>query len=600
MIEQAIAAIQAELPGWVPAEGQLDMILLEQMAAMAAQAANVASTASQAIFEYYGQLVGIIPLDGSPATALTSWTMVDDAGYTVPVGTVVGYQLSGNQISLFSTVETFNTIAASPGRTIPTAQLTNGSPIIFDPGNSFTQNDVGKLVTAVSGIPGSTYIESVQGYNQATLTNNATANRAGESITLGALAGTSVAPNIEIQASQVGSVNNGLATGPLTLITALSFVSNVVSTTVSSGGSNSETVTQYLNRLAQELQLLTPRPIVPTDYAILAASVDGVDRATAYNNTFAGVNNVPANLSSGSNVVTLAPATTVASGSNGANLPQAIIDVASTSDYPSAGTFLIESSIGYTEVTYTNKTSNSFTGCTGGAGQLTTGNVVSGSSFLFSPFDVSLGITGTGIPSSTTIATYVSPVQVQMSANASSDEDNSPISISSNTNIERAVAVSALDENGQPVSNTISNEIVALLSSEREINFMVSYLQPSYVDIYVNYIVIAEPTATASTLNAAIQSAVTDFLNPANWAGGNQTPPVWDTTITDVYYLSVAGIIEAVSGVQSIQVLGGVPSLGLDVVPNPAYGYNDISLVQSIGVALPNLMSVSGTVLLGS
>jgi hypothetical protein len=600
MIQQAIAAIQAQLPGWVPSEGHIEMILLEQFAAMAAQSANVAASASQAIFEYFGQLVGINPNSGAPATALTTWTMVDNAGYTVPVGTVVGYQLLGNQISLFSTTQEFSTGAASPGRTIPNAQVTLNSPLIYDSGNSFTQEDVGKTVDDGSvNIPGGTLIESVQSYDQATMTNDATGS-AFEAVTLGALAGSNVATNVEIQAQSTGTANNNLPTGPLSLITSFGFVSTVVSTTVSSGGADGETSTQYINRLSQELQLLAPRPILPTDYAIIAASVPGVTRATAYNNTFAGVDNLLADVTSGSNIITLYPQSTVDVGSNGVFLPSPTIDIVSTGEFGSSGTIFVQSSTGFQSVTYSGVSGNTLTGCQGGSGQLTTGDVVSGSTLEVFPFYIGLPITGAGIASATTISAWLNPVQLQLSNVATGNEVGTPLTIESETNVERAVAVSALDASGNPVSATIAANVVDTLADQREINFMVSYLQPSYVDIYVNYIAISEPNVSPVALQSGINAAITNFLNPANWAGGAQQPPVWDTTITSVYYLSIAGVIENVPGVQSIQVVTGTPSLGLGTSPNPSYGYNDVSLVQSIGVALPSLQAVSGTVLQGS
>jgi hypothetical protein len=70
---------------------------------------------------------------------------------------------------------------------------------------------------------------------------------------------------------------------------------------------------------------------------------------------------------------TPANVTTVASGSNGAALPQATINVASTSGFASTGTIYVEGS----SVTYTGKTSTSFTGCSGGSGTIVTGDAVS-------------------------------------------------------------------------------------------------------------------------------------------------------------------------------------------------------------------------------
>lgn len=69
-----------------------------------------------------------------------------------------------------------------------------------------------------------------------------------------------------------------------------------------------------------------------------------------------------------------AAATTVASGSNGATLPQGTINVASTAGFLNAGTL----QIGANQVAYTGKTGTTFTGCTGGTGTLSTSQAVYG------------------------------------------------------------------------------------------------------------------------------------------------------------------------------------------------------------------------------
>lgn len=66
------------------------------------------------------------------------------------------------------------------------------------------------------------------------------------------------------------------------------------------------------------------------------------------------------------------PNTTIASASNGQVLPQATINVASTTEFPNSGSVKIQNQI----VTYTGKTSNTFTGCSGGTVTLATGNTV--------------------------------------------------------------------------------------------------------------------------------------------------------------------------------------------------------------------------------
>ena len=70
-------------------------------------------------------------------------------------------------------------------------------------------------------------------------------------------------------------------------------------------------------------------------------------------------------------------ATTIAVGSNGAVLPQATINVVSTTNFPASGTFEVWAGGVRTVVTYTGVTATTFTGCTGGTGTLATGDVVS-------------------------------------------------------------------------------------------------------------------------------------------------------------------------------------------------------------------------------
>jgi len=71
-----------------------------------------------------------------------------------------------------------------------------------------------------------------------------------------------------------------------------------------------------------------------------------------------------------------AGSTTITAPSNGLSLPQATINVASTSAAPTSGTIFVHTSTGSHAVTYTGKTASTFTGCSGGTGTMSTGNVV--------------------------------------------------------------------------------------------------------------------------------------------------------------------------------------------------------------------------------
>lgn len=77
------------------------------------------------------------------------------------------------------------------------------------------------------------------------------------------------------------------------------------------------------------------------------------------------------------NALTLeyAPVTTI---SSGATLPQATVTVSDTSHFPSTGSF----TVGLQTVTYTGKTSTTFTGCTGGTGAIAVGDRVVGGTYV--------------------------------------------------------------------------------------------------------------------------------------------------------------------------------------------------------------------------
>lgn len=91
---------------------------------------------------------------------------------------------------------------------------------------------------------------------------------------------TTAAGSVALQATEPGSDANGL-TGSMQLVDALAYVSSITATTTSSGGVDAETDDEYLARLAAELELLAPRPILPQDFAVLARRVTGVHRAVA-------------------------------------------------------------------------------------------------------------------------------------------------------------------------------------------------------------------------------------------------------------------------------------------------------------------------------
>jgi len=90
-IEQdAFDYIAAQVPGWSPSPGNLEAWLIEALAQTAGELRAIAAIVPDTIFAYYGaSILGFAQYDAVPATAITTWTAKDGAGYTVPAGTVI-------------------------------------------------------------------------------------------------------------------------------------------------------------------------------------------------------------------------------------------------------------------------------------------------------------------------------------------------------------------------------------------------------------------------------------------------------------------------------------------------------------------------------
>jgi hypothetical protein len=86
---------------------------------------------------------------------------------------------------------------------------------------------------------------------------------------------------VTIRAIEAGAEASGI-TGEVEVLDPLDFVETVTLDGPTSGGADAEDPDAYLDRLSDLLTLLSPRPILPQDFAILAQrSIEAVARATA-------------------------------------------------------------------------------------------------------------------------------------------------------------------------------------------------------------------------------------------------------------------------------------------------------------------------------
>lgn len=202
----AYERLQDLVPGWLPSAANFESLLIEANALMAAELRDLAGSIPMAIFKTFGEnLLNLPPQEASSASGTTTWTVIDDAGYTIPAGTLVGLRAAGDELVVFEVL----------------------TDTVIPPGS--------------------------------------TATAAGE---------------VTIVAVDPGLAGSGLS-GAVELVDTLDFVTGITVVGVTSGGEDAESEDQYLNRLREELQLLTPRPILPQDFAVLVKRIPGIDRATA-------------------------------------------------------------------------------------------------------------------------------------------------------------------------------------------------------------------------------------------------------------------------------------------------------------------------------
>ena len=141
---------------------------------------------------------------------------------------------------------------------------------------------------------------------------------------------------------------------------------------------------------------------------------------------------------------------------------------------------------------------------------------------------------------------------------------------------EKMMTLAVVGEDGLPLSSGIKTAVQAYLESLREINFVLHVVDPTYTTINVTFVVVAHPGFDLAAVDTAATAAVTNYLSPATWAGGSETPPRWATSETVVRYLEVAEVLNRVDGVHYVDTLtinGGTANVTLTgVAPLPTVG----------------------------
>lgn len=110
--------IQTVYPEWEPREGHLAVLMSEAIAQQIDELLALAAIVPAEIFKYFGTLVGVNPEVPVKATGATTFTMVDNVGYTIPGGTNLQISIGGDEFAYFVTVED---VIVAPGDTATAA-----------------------------------------------------------------------------------------------------------------------------------------------------------------------------------------------------------------------------------------------------------------------------------------------------------------------------------------------------------------------------------------------------------------------------------------------------------------------------------------------
>jgi uncharacterized phage protein gp47/JayE len=105
LVQQALAQLRAATGAPLNETHPL-VALLEAVIYRNAETRVITADVARAIYRDHGRKIyGIVPVEAASATAESTWTAADDAGYTIPAGTLVTYATSGDRRIALRTLE---------------------------------------------------------------------------------------------------------------------------------------------------------------------------------------------------------------------------------------------------------------------------------------------------------------------------------------------------------------------------------------------------------------------------------------------------------------------------------------------------------------
>jgi hypothetical protein len=356
--------------------------------------------------------------------------------------------------------------------------------------------------------------------------------------------------SVDIQAIDVGVAYDGLS-GTVQFIELVDWIGSAAVVGSTAGGADPEDDDTYIQRLTDNLALMAPRPILAPDFAIMAHNVPGVWRAAVIDNFRPGT----------------LDSQRIASNYTGGNFSlgfqgQVTTGITATASADNVLTALAAlSNLDYTDL------------------------IVTGGPLPGTPIDV----TFIGRYAYQDVALIVANT-TGLTGGSSFTITETAIGTSYGTDMANSIAISAIDEAGNPLPSGTRDELIAYLQSTRAQNFLITWVDPAYHAVDVTYTAYAYAGQDLTSVESVVDDNLSTYLSPAIWgtlpfaSGGRDWLP-----ISIVRYLELTTIVENTPGVNYTQSL----TFGIDGSAQDTTNKN----FPGSPFALTTIGTINGTVL---
>lgn len=524
--------IKSQQPLWVENDANLDTWIARATANKAAENRTLLSDVPDTIFQWFGSsIVAIPPVDAQPATGNTTWTLIDNAGHTIPAGTFVGIRNANGDLVTFQTI---NDVIVSPGSTTTAV----GEVLIeaLDTGIAASDlNSVPELITVIDWVASIALVAPTSG---------------------------------GVEAETEEEFLDRLTRKIQSLSTVPVLIDDFASATLDASPSVYRAVAIDLYNPLHNL-LTANQASAETDATGIANESNATIASTA------------AQAADGSKSVSL---TAIAAADMFVLVPNIIP--------PAAGSIAVVPGNKYTALASirANTTVRScrvdirwYTAAGALVGTPSLGTAANDSNAAWTAYSVTATAPPTAAFARIRVAILAAALGEvhyvdKMSLRHGTATDWVAGGTAETGNI-RTVAVSAVDVNGNAVSSGVKTDIVNYIAARREQNWIVRVFDPKYTTVDVAATVKILPGYTSAGVQASVIAALTTYLGSANWAqdpqaSGTDAAKTWIETPT-VYYNELITLVSSVAGVDrvtdlTVNVAGQAPARIDVTIDSPA------------------------------